>query len=165
MGSGYRGDFGATKGSKSQILAANKSESVLVISTLAGASKSIRDKAERSPINIPSSATYKEQQKNGYKQIIYKFERDGVKYESRWHEKTPNSPSYMGKSWQVEKIVKGKGHGSNPRSKERYHLLKGKNGTKKWISHDKYQECIKAKNKGTLTKKQREVLDSAHWKD
>lgn len=165
MGSGYRGNFGATKGSKSQILAVSKSNSVLVISTLAEASKSIKDKAERSPINIPSSATYKEQQKDGYKQVIYKFERDGVKYESRWHEKTPKSPSYMGKSWQVEKIVKGQGHGSNPRSKERYHLLKGKNGTKKWISHNKYQECIIAKNNGTLTKRQKEVLDSAHWND
>ena len=65
----------------------------------------------------------------------------------------------------LEKIVKGQGHGSNPRSKERYHLLKGKNGTKKWISHNKYQECIIAKNNGTLTKRQKEVLDSAHWND
>ena len=165
MGSGFRWDFGATKGSKSHILAATKKDSVLVISTLSGASKSIKDKAERSPINLPSNATYKEQQKDGYKQISFKFERDGVKYESRWHEKTPNSPNYMGKSWQVEKIVKGQGHGSNPRQKERYHLLKGKNGSKKWISHEKYQECIKAKNNGTLTQKQKEVLDSAHWRD
>lgn len=89
--------------------------------------------------------------------MTYKFERNGVKYESRWHEKTPNSPSYMGKSWQVEKIVKGQGHGSNPRQKEKCHLLKGNNGTKKWISPDKYQECIKAKNNDTLTKKQKEV--------
>lgn len=165
MGSGFRGDFGATKGSKSHILAASKHDPVLVISTLSSASKSIKDKAKRSPISIPSTATYKEQQKDGYKQVTYKFERDGVKYESRWHEKTPNSPSYMGKSWQVEKIVPGQGHGSNPRQKERFHLLKGKNGNKSWISHDKYQECIKAKNNGTLTKKQKEVLDNAHWKD
>ncbi len=165
MGSGYRGNFGATKGSKSHILAASKNESGLVINTLTGASKSIKDKAKRSPINIPSSATYKEQHKHGYKQITYRYERDGVKYESRWHEKTPNSPSHMDKSWQVEKIVKGHGYGSKPRQKEKYHLLKGKNGAKKWISHEKYQECIKAKNNGTLTKKQKEVLNNAHWKD
>ena len=49
-------------------------------------------------ISIPSVATYKEQQKDGYKQLTFKFERNGVKYKSRWHEKTPNSPSYTGKS-------------------------------------------------------------------
>ena len=110
MGSGYRGDFGATKGSRSHILAASKNDSVLVISTLSGASKSIRDKADRSPINIPSGATYKEQQKDGYKQVIFKFERDGVKYESRWHEKTPNSPNYMGK------IMASRKNSKRPRS-------------------------------------------------
>ena len=165
MGSGVRGNFGNTKGSKKHILAASKNDSILAISNLSGASKSIKAKAERSPINIPPGATYKEQQKDGYKQVTFKFERDGVKYESRWHEKTPSSPRYMKKSWQVEKIVKGQGHGSNPRQKVRYHLLKGKNGKKKWISHENYQKCIRAKNNGTLTQKQKEVLDNAHWKD
>ena len=161
MGSGIRGNFGATKGSKIQQSTSSTSEN----NTLSSASQSIKNNAERSPINILSNATYKEQQKNGYKQVTYKFKRDGVEYESRWHEKTPNSPNYMGKSWQVDKIVKGKGYGPNPRQSERYHLLKGKNGSKRWISHQEYQECIKAKKKGTLTKKQKEVLDSAHWKD
>ena len=165
MGSGFRGNFGATKGSKSQTLAQIKNDSVLVIDTLLVAPKKIKKKAENSPIKIPSSAIYKEQKKDGYKQVTFKFERNGIKYESRWHEKTPNSPSYMEKSWQVEKIIKGQGHGSNSKQKKRYHLLKGMNGTKKWISHEKYQKCIIAKNKGILTKKQKEVLDNAHWKD
>lgn len=163
MGSGIRGNFGKTKGSN--ILAANKSSNTITVKVLSGADKSIKNKAERSPISIPSTATYKEQQKEGYKQITFKFEKNGAKYESRWHEKTPNSPKYMGKSWQVEKIINGKGYGSNSRPRERYHLIKGKNGAKKWISHKEYQACITAKNNGTLTKKQKEVLDGAHWKD
>jgi len=166
MGSGYRGNFGSTIGSKSDLVMAVIKKPVLIIDNdLSMASKSIQNYAKSSPIKIPSYATYKEQQKNGYKQLSFKFERNGVKYESRWHEKTPNSPNYMGSSWQVEKIVKGIGNGLNARPSKKYHLLKMKNGQKKWIDHKEYQKCIQAKNNGTLTEKQKEVLDSAHWRD
>lgn len=165
MGSGYRGDFGQTKGSKNYILASSKKDNYLSVSLLYGAPKNIKEKASKSPISIPNSSVYKVQKKNGYKQITFKFEKGGVKYESRWHEKTPNSPNYMKNSWQVTKTIKGKGYGNNVKKKEVWHMIKNNNGKIKWISNSQYQEAIRAKKNGTLTDKQREVLNSAHWRD
>lgn len=165
MGSGFRGDFGLTKGSKSYSIAASIKDSKLVFSQIICAPTNIQKMAKRSPMNIPSTALYKVQSKDGYKQVKFNYEKGNTKYEIRWHEKTKDSPKYMQESWQVEKTVKGKGYGTNPIPKQKFNLIKGQNWKKIWIPHNEYQKCIVAKKNGTLTQKQKEVLDNAHWRD
>ena len=47
----------------------------------------------RSPIKFPHNATTKiEQKAAGYAQIKYTWVKDSVKYESRWHTRTPGAP-------------------------------------------------------------------------
>ena len=65
MGSGYRGNFGKTKGSKNNTIAASSSESLLVIKTLGSASIEIKNIAEKAPLSISKNAVYDIQSKNG----------------------------------------------------------------------------------------------------
>ena len=75
MGTGYHGGFGNSHGAKE-----NNAYYV----------KYVLPKS--SPIKIPSTATIKEEQKNGYQQIKYTWEKDDYFYTSRWHTRTPNAP-------------------------------------------------------------------------
>lgn len=116
---------------------------------------------ERSPISIPSSATEKTERKNGYDQIKYTWKHGEYTYISRWHTKTPNAPQSQGNSWVVERKKSGVGYGKNARPKQE-EVLVGKN---KWVPKQKWQEAIRARNNGTATKEQKEMLDNGHWKD
>ncbi len=115
----------------------------------------------RSPINVPSSASAKVEKKNGYDQVKYTWKRGEYTYTSRWHTRTPNAPKEQGDSWVVERRIPGIGYGKNAR-KPREEVLIGKN---KWISKDEWREAIKARKNGTATRKQKEMLDNGHWKD
>ena len=74
MGSGIRGNFGNTKGATS--FAATKSNHTIVIKTIRGASKEIKNIASNAPLSIPNTARYEIQNKNGYKQVKMIFDKD-----------------------------------------------------------------------------------------
>ena len=117
--------------------------------------------AKRSPIEIPKTATVKEQAKNGYSQIKYTWQSGEYKYTSRWHTQTPNAPAGQGTTWVVERKRSGIGYGKNPQP-HREEILVGDN---KWISRQDWKDAITARKQGTATKQQKEWLDNGHWKD
>ena len=143
MGAGFHGGFGNTKGTREN----NRSflENIL---------------PKGSPIKIPSSATIKEEQKNGYEQVKYTWKNGDYSYISRWHTRTPNSPKNQGDSWIVERKKSGLGYGKNAHPKQE-EILVGKN---KWISKKEWNDAIISRRKDTLTQKQKEWLDNGHWK-
>lgn len=164
MGSGYRGNFGSTRGSKSNIIAASKKESVLTIKTLSSASKDIQNIASKSPINISKKATYNVQSKNGYKQIIYKFNRSNNEYEVRWHTPTPNAPKGIGNTYQITRKKKGIGYGKNATRKEIDHLIKYPSGKIKWVSDGTYQDALRNNKMGKASKIEKEIVKYGHIK-
>lgn len=66
---------------------------------------------KRSPIQAPTDATQKiEQKAAGYAQIKYTWAKNGVKYESRWHTRTPGAPANQTNSWVVTRKKWGVKH-------------------------------------------------------
>lgn len=88
---------------------------------------------QRSPIKVPNNANASIQHKTaqkgsgGYEQIKYTWVDQGVKYESRWHTRTPEAPPTQGNSWVVTRQVQGS---RTKRAGEKQYLMN--NGT--WIS-------------------------------
>ena len=144
MGTGFHGGFGKTYGTDEGYK--NYIENIL---------------PKRSPIKIPSLATIKEKQKNGYNQVKYSWKKGNYNYTSRWHTHTPNAPKEQGNSWVVDRKQPGVGYGKNARPKKE-EILVGKN---KWISRQDWDNAIVARKKGTLMPKQKEWLYNGHWKD
>ncbi len=113
MGAGFHGGFGGTHG-------AGENHKDYIENTLPNSS----------PIKIPSSATVKEEQKNGYDQVKYTWKKGDYSYTSRWHTRTPNAPKEQGDSWVVQRDKAGIGYGKNARP-AKHEILVGKN---KWVS-------------------------------
>ena len=128
---------------------------------LVDSSSDIIKTAKRSPIEIPKTATVKEQAKNGYSQIKYTWQSGDYKYTSRWHTQTPNAPAGQGTTWVVERKRSGIGYGKNPQPHREETLV----GDNKWISRQDWKDAITARKQGTATKQQKEWLDNGHWKD
>lgn len=124
----------------------------------------LRTLPRSSPLHIPKDAAVKEQQKPTYQQVKYQWSRNGYKYISRWHERTPNAPSSSGNSWVVERIKPGVGYGPNARPAKKEVYVKGKNGVGHWVSKKTWDKAIYAWNQGTATKQQKEMLKNGHWK-
>ena len=120
---------------------------------------------QSSPLKIPSTATFKEERKNGYEQVKYNWSRGEYKYQSRWHTRTLGAPVDQGNSWVVEKRKPGIGHGKNACPAERYVLVgKSKSGKYKWVEKKEWDAAIRARRNGPATKEQKEMLDNGHWK-
>ena len=162
MGSGYRGNFGATKGSNS--IAASKNNSVLTIKTVGTATTNIKKVASRAPLSVPKHASYEVQNKNGYKQIKYNFSRNNKKYEVRWHTQTPNAPKETGSTYQVTRKKSGKGYGKEASKKVLDHMIKYPSGKIKWVSNNIYQDAIRNNKNGVATKKEKEMIKYGHIK-
>lgn len=118
-----------------------------------------------SPLKVPSTATIKEEQKTGYKQVKYNWQHGDYKYQSRWHTQTPGAPNNTGNTWVVEKRKPGIGYGPHARPAKSYILVgKTKSGAYKWIDKKKWNAAIYANKNGTATKEQKEMLKNGHWK-
>jgi hypothetical protein len=115
---------------------------------------------QSSPIPIPQNAKITRQEKEDYDQVKYKWTRGKYTYTSRWHTRTPGAPPSQGDSWVVERRCPGVGAGKNarPRTSE---ILVGKG---KWIPKATWDSAIRARNNGTATQEQKELLDHGHWK-
>ncbi len=115
--------------------------------------------ANRSPIEIPKDATIKaEIKKSGYAQIKYTWKENGIKYESRWHTKTPGAPESQGNTWVVQKVVPG-----NSTGQRRQEFVKIKDHG--WIPMKEWKDASTARQNGTATQRQTEILNKGHWKD
>lgn len=143
MGTGYYGGFGSTFGNREQ-------KEYYVRHIL----------PKSCPIRIPSTATIKEEQKNGYQQVKYIWKKGKYIYTSRWHTRTPNAPEEQGDSWVIQRDQPGIGYGENPHP-AKHEILVGKS---KWISKIEWQTSIRAKKTGSATKEQKEILNNGHWK-
>lgn len=118
-----------------------------------------------SPLKIPKNAIIIEQEKNGYSQVKYSWHKGKYDYICRWHTKTPNSPAGESSSWVVERTIPGIGHGKNARPRKTEVLIHiSTSGKHKWIDKKIWQEAIRARKNGTLTEKQKEILQNGHWK-
>jgi len=111
--------------------------------------------SKSSPIEIPTSATIKEQAKTGYDQIQYKWSDGTYKYEARWHTRTPSAPEEQGNTWVVERKLPGEG-ARQPQTE----ILTGEN---QWTPQWKWQEAILARKDGTATAEQDALLSGGHW--
>jgi hypothetical protein len=118
-----------------------------------------------SPLKIAGSASIKEEQKHGYNQVKYSWQRGKYKYSSRWHTRTPNAPKNQGDSWVVERRIPGIGNGPNAR-RAKTEILVGKSvsGRNIWVDKRVWDAAVYARAHGTCTKKQKEMLDHGHWK-
>lgn len=164
MGSGYRGDFGPTKGSKSNKIATSNRNSTLTMKTIGNASKEVKNIASKSPIKLSKNATYKIQSKNGYKQIKYKTSKSNVEYEVRWHTQTPSAPKGTGNTYQVTRKKKGVGYGKNASKKVLDHMIKYPSGKTKWVPNNVYQNAIRNNKIGKASKYEREMIRYGHIK-
>ena len=117
--------------------------------------------SKTAPMKIPSNASIKDEKKQGYDQVKYKWKRGEFTYTARWHTRTPGAPKEQGNSWVVERKRAGIGRGPNARSAER-HILVGRN---KWVPKKKWYDAIHARKNGTATKEQEELLKNGHWKE
>ena len=123
------------------------------------------DLPKSSPINVPKSATIKEEEKQGYSQVKYNWQRGKYKYQSRWHTRTPNAPRNQGNSWVIERRIPGIGSGPSARkAKTEILIRKTKSGKNIWIDKKVWDAAIYARKHGKCTKKQKEILDHGHWK-
>ena len=112
--------------------------------------------AQQAPIKIPSDAMVKSQVKNGYDQITFKWTENGLKYEVRWHTKTPGAPETQGNTWVVSRVTPG-----TPDGQLRIeHILVGS----EWIPRYEWQNAISAYQNGIATAEQLRLLESGHWK-
>ena len=162
MGSGYRGDFGATKGALS--IASSKTNNVIVVQFLNSANKEIKDIANKSPIKIPDESYYKKQLKKGYQQIKFNYSKEGYDFEVRWHTQTPNAPKGTGSTYQVIRKKKGFGYGKNATKKSIDHLIKYPSGKNKWVNDKKYQDALRNNKKGKATIEEKEIIKYGHIK-
>lgn len=119
------------------------------------------DLSKSSPMKIPSTASIKDEKKQGYDQVKYTWKRGEYTYTARWHTRTPGAPKEQGNSWVIERKRVGIGHGPNARRAER-HILIGKN---KWVTKKRWHDAIHARQNGTATKEQEELLNNGHWKE
>ena len=132
MGAGFHGGFGGTHG-------AGENHKDYIENTL----------PKSSPIKIPSSATVKEEQKNGYDQVKYTWKKGDYSYTSRWHTRTPNAPKEQGDSWVVQRDKAGIGYGKNARP-AKHEILVGKN---KWVSKKRVAGGYPCKEKRNCDKR------------
>lgn len=115
---------------------------------------------QTSPIFIPETSSVKEEKKDGYEQIKYKWTQDGYNYESRWHTHTPGAPEYSQNSWVVTRTLPGIPAGKNYRKKELSYLIKNKG----WVSSDEWDNAKSLRRAGKETNESRRLLDNGHWK-
>lgn len=114
------------------------------------------DLMKSSPIEIPSSAKITEQIKNGYKQIKYKWSQGGLKFEARWHTRTPGAPIGQGNTWVITRTTPGTATGQ----RKMQHILVGEN---KWVTMNEWQQAITARKNGVATSAQDAMLKAGHW--
>ena len=120
-----------------------------------GASETV-DLMKSSPIEIPFSAKITEQMKTGYDQIKYKWSQDGLKFEARWHTRTPGAPIDQGNTWVITRTTPGTATGQR-KMKE---ILIGEN---KWVTMNEWQKAITARKNGVATAVQDAMLEAGHW--
>lgn len=112
----------------------------------------------RSPVKVPHNVTTKIDQKSGYAQIKYTWVKNGVKYESRWHTRTPGAPANQTNSWVVTRKIQGSR--TQKAGNTEYLLNNGQ-----WVSESKWNNALKLRKQGRETKESREILDRGHIKD
>ena len=112
----------------------------------------------KSPIKIPESAVAKaKSMKDGYEQIVYKWNDSVYKYEVRWHTRTSGAPKTQGNTWVIKRTKPGSG-GIKPSSE----FLIGEN---EWVAGYKWYDAIAARKAGIATPEQEAILDKGHWKE
>ena len=158
------GTNGSPQISIDQNLTVTKSaENETMIAEIALKGYDLRTLRNSSPLRIPRSASIQEQQKQGYQQVKYQWQRGAYRYTSRWHQRTPNAPASQGNSWVIERVRPGKGYGSDAKPAIREVFIRGANGKGHWISRQRWDEAIRAQRQGTATIEQKEMLKHGHW--
>jgi BMFP domain-containing protein YqiC len=112
--------------------------------------------ANSSPIKIPSSANIVEQTKTAYNQIKYTWSDGTYKFEARWHTRTPGAPAGQGDTWVVTRTTPGNAAGQQ----KVQHIMTGEN---QWTPMKQWQDAVTARQNGTATLQQQQLLDSGHW--
>ncbi|MEL7571035.1 MAG: hypothetical protein AAGU14_10835 [Eubacteriaceae bacterium] len=121
-----------------------------------------KEYAKKSPIQIPETANIKTStMKNGYEQIKYKWADDVYKYEVRWHTKTPNAPTEQGNTWVIMREIPG----SKTQRSRSYFKVDNSGADSDWVSGHEWYRAITARQNGTATQEQIEILNKGHWKE
>ena len=112
---------------------------------------------DTSPINIPSTASVKFQNKTGYQQVQYKWSDGTYSYKARWHTRTPGAPINQGNTWVIERKIPGQG-ATLPVNE----VMTGQNT---WTRYKDWFDAITARKNGTATTLQDQLLESRHWSE
>lgn len=153
MGAGYHGGFGNTQGSINNEPGSKNQ--------LNSRQDYLRNELSRSsPLVIPKTAEITDQNKVSYVQVRYEWKKANFKYVARWHTRTPGAPAEQGPTWVIERIQLGIGNGKNLRRRKEFILV----GKYKWVTKKVWHRAIRARNNGSATKQQLEILDHGHWK-
>ncbi|GMQ61681.1 hypothetical protein [Vallitalea maricola] len=112
--------------------------------------------AKSSPIKIPNTSKIIVQNKTGYQQIKYKWSDGIIKYEARWHTRTPGAPENQGNTWVITRTTPGTATGQ----RKTQHILTGDN---QWTPMSEWQSAVNARQNCIATPEQQILLDHGHW--
>lgn len=110
------------------------------------------------PWSIPDDCQINKEQKDGYLQIKFIWQKDGWNYEARWHEKTPLAKIITWPSWRLDRIKPGKGYGPN-----HAHRISQTKVGKKWLPTSKIRYAAFLVNHGQASEEQIRILKKAHF--
>lgn len=112
-----------------------------------------------SPWAIPRDAKVLQEQKQGYLQIKFTWQKAGWRYTARFHEKVPKAKLITYPSWQLSRIHPGKGFGPDHAPRVEEMRVNGY-----WLKAYKVRYCAYLYNHHKANEKQIMILRQAHIK-
>ena len=113
--------------------------------------------SQQAPWAIPSNAQFSEDHRVGYRQISFHWEDAGWQYNARWHQQLPTATLITYPSWQLSRVLPGKGFGPAAHQR-REEVLVGD----QWLPMRQIRYCALRLAKGVATSQELMVLKRAH---
>jgi hypothetical protein len=112
---------------------------------------------QTAPWPIPAGARVSNQVKVGYSQVQYTWQKQGWRYEARWHERTPHARLITRPSWRLDRVRPGKGYGPDAAPRLVQTLV-----GKQWLPIRQLRYCARRYNDGIATPAEIHLLQIAH---
>lgn len=112
----------------------------------------------KAPWPIPLSAREQKQDK-GYRQYKFSWQKNGWRYEARYHSVTPLAEIISYPSWRLDRVCPGQGFGPDHRRR----LSQSRVG-QHWLATSYLRFCARQVIKHQASQKQIEIVKKAHFK-
>lgn len=121
---------------------------------------------EKAPLKIDGDVEIAIRQKNGYDDILYKWNSNGYQYEMRWHTATPNAPANTPPNWRVDRKRPGFSGGKDPITGQKLQgysaikevLIWPPNEESYYVSKKVWEDAGRTYRKGIATQEQLDML-------